>query len=288
MTQKFSLLEFLLTEKKKKKKKRKKRKNKSKSYGIGLGFSSDSASGGSGGDGGVGEGFSGMLNAALPGTVSANMLSILQSRQASEEQEQVGKRITKYERATSLFLPLYKKGLPRKGIINQFIKQLGVTESTAVSYYERIAKQLGLTNVDSEDQNNANNMMASDDASRQNRMSDEDELGSNNVQDDEHPDAAMDNEDEFAANDDPDDLGVIRTIPNAHLVYKRRNDEGTFDELWVYNTTDKIQDEIDIKRAILSGTDIPKGSTKSQDGSQQASLTTLGNGQLLFITGLPS
>ena len=56
----------------------------------------------------------------------------------------------------------------------------------------------------------------------------------------------------------------------------------------IYNTTDKIQDEIKIKRAILSGTDIPNDSTKSKDGRQQTTLTTLGNGQMLFISGLPS
>ena len=88
--------------------------------------------------------------------------------------------------------------------------------------------------------------------------------------------------------DDPDRQGLIRVVPNAHLVYKRSSDDGTFDELWIYNTSDVIDTELKTRRAILAGTDIPANKLNSPDGSQSYTLWTVGNAQLLHITGLPS
>jgi hypothetical protein len=88
--------------------------------------------------------------------------------------------------------------------------------------------------------------------------------------------------------DDPDRQGLIRVVPNAHLVYKRAAEDGTFEELWIYNTGDSFEPELETRRAILAGTDIPANRMHSEDGSQKYSIWTAGNGQILHITGLPS
>jgi hypothetical protein len=88
--------------------------------------------------------------------------------------------------------------------------------------------------------------------------------------------------------EDPDKQGVIRTIPNAHLVHKRQQEDGTFDELWIFNILDDFKKELKIRRAILAGTDIPINKMRSPDGSQTYELWTVGNGQMLKIQGLPN
>lgn len=88
--------------------------------------------------------------------------------------------------------------------------------------------------------------------------------------------------------EDPDKQGVIRTIPNAHLVYKRQQEDGTFDELWHYNIGEDFKKELKIRRAILAGTDIPINKMTSPDNSQTYELWTVGNGQMLKIQGLPN
>lgn len=100
-------------------------------------------------------------------------------------------------------------------------------------------------------------------------------------------DAASELDDEVEVETDPDYQGIIRTIPDAHLVYKRENGEGAYDELWVYNV-DTMKDELKIRRNILAGTDIPENKTHSPDGSQYFTLATMGNAQMLFISGLPN
>ena len=90
-------------------------------------------------------------------------------------------------------------------------------------------------------------------------------------------------------NGDPDKQGLIRTIPGAHLVFKRKVEEGTFDELWIYSINEKgLRTEYQVRAEILAGTDIPINQTKSEDGSQYCELWTAGTAQLLFISGLPN
>lgn len=86
--------------------------------------------------------------------------------------------------------------------------------------------------------------------------------------------------------EDPDRMGDIRTVKGAHLVYKRQENDGSFKELWIYNIGDHINNAIEIKRAILAGTDIPEGKLRSEDGKQIYTLTTMGNAQMLSIDGL--
>jgi len=84
---------------------------------------------------------------------------------------------------------------------------------------------------------------------------------------------------------DPDRQGLIRTVPKAHLIYKREQNDGTFEELWIYNIGD-IRNDMATKKAILAGTDIPTNRTRSEDGEQECSVWSVGNAELLLIKGL--
>jgi len=92
--------------------------------------------------------------------------------------------------------------------------------------------------------------------------------------------------------EDPSRQGIIRKIDGAHLVYKRKNDSGTFDELWMFGfqnvfVNKNLKRTVNIKRAILAGTDIPVKDTRSPDGSQSCEHRIIGDAQFLFISGLP-
>lgn len=87
---------------------------------------------------------------------------------------------------------------------------------------------------------------------------------------------------------DPSFQGEIRTVTGANLVYKRQDDGGTYEELWIYNVGDDVKAEVQIRRAILAGTDILPSNRESEDGSQQADTYTVGNIQFLKLTGLPN
>lgn len=89
------------------------------------------------------------------------------------------------------------------------------------------------------------------------------------------------------ATEDPDRSGLIRTVKGAHLVYKRETEEGAFEELWIYNVDD-LRKEMEIKKAILAGTDIPTNKTSSPDGSQTYEIWSAGNAEMLLVKGLPS
>lgn len=90
-------------------------------------------------------------------------------------------------------------------------------------------------------------------------------------------------------NEDPDRQGMIRVVQDAHLVYKREQPDGFYEELWAYNIGDNAKrDNITIKQDIIAGTDIPNNSTTSEDGYQHYTIWTCGNAQLLKISGLPN
>ena len=95
-------------------------------------------------------------------------------------------------------------------------------------------------------------------------------------------------EEEAAEDGDPDFQGVIRTVTGACLVYKRKTEEGTYEELWVYNVGKNMRNEVKTRRAILAGTDIPPQSVSSEDGTQEVETTTIGNAQFLRVVGLPN
>lgn len=89
------------------------------------------------------------------------------------------------------------------------------------------------------------------------------------------------------ATEDPDRQGLIRKVPSAHLVYKRQTEEGNYEELWVYNVGG-MKDELEVRKAILAGTDIPVNKTRSPDGSQTYEVWTSGNVEMLLVKGLPN
>ncbi len=107
--------------------------------------------------------------------------------------------------------------------------------------------------------------------------------GSGDVQDDQ----GLDNLLQTAAEQDPDKQGLIRTVDKAHLVFKRQTEEGTYEELWIYNVG-KLQDELEIRKAILAGTDIAPSQKRSPDGDQSYDIWSAGNAELLHIKGLPN
>jgi hypothetical protein len=80
--------------------------------------------------------------------------------------------------------------------------------------------------------------------------------------------------------------GLIRTIRGACLVFKRKSQNGTFDELWIYNVGDNLKQETIVRKAILAGTDIDPNTQMSDDGTQKAKTHTIGNIQFLNISGL--
>lgn len=91
--------------------------------------------------------------------------------------------------------------------------------------------------------------------------------------------------------EDPSRQGVIRKVEGAHLVYKKKNQSGTFDELWMFPYKDSfisgnLKKTVEIKRAILAGTDIPVKDNTSPDGSQTYEQKIVGNAQFVFIRGI--
>lgn len=89
-------------------------------------------------------------------------------------------------------------------------------------------------------------------------------------------------------NEDPDFQGNIRTVAGADLVYKRKEEDGNYEELWIYNVGKDVKKEMQIRRAILAGTDIVPSQTESEDGIQHSETYTVGNVQYLKISGLPN
>lgn len=206
----------------------------------------------------------------------------------NEESYEENEENTKQARARQMFTGLINQGMPRQDIIDQFIKQIGVTNSTATSYYQRLAKEAGLTTSGDRDMpkqkepslgiatgNQSNDVAISQDQNQ------------TQLQDQGIPATQPEsNINGFEVHDDPNRQGLVRTVKGAHLVYKRKNEEGSYDELWVFGTgNNDIKDSLEVRRAILAGTDIPPRALKSENGQQSYTLTSLGNGQLLHIKG---
>lgn len=85
---------------------------------------------------------------------------------------------------------------------------------------------------------------------------------------------------------DPNFQGIIRTVKGANLVYKRKQPDETYEELWIYNIGEDMKKSSQTRRAILAGTDIDPSTNSSETGSQSVEATTIGNVQFLLITAL--
>lgn len=116
--------------------------------------------------------------------------------------------------------------------------------------------------------------------------------GEDTIEDDDIGDQFSGDEAQANLDQPPENLdrqGLIRKVDGAHLVYKRQDEEGTYEELWIYNVNpNDYQDSMNTRKAILAGTDIPPGQTESEDGSQMYDIWTAGNAELLKITGMPN
>ena len=182
----------------------------------------------------------------------------------------------KVDAARNIFKSMvFQPDITRAEILNAFIDEVGVTQSTAVSYYTRFLDEF---NINPDDVGNP------DAAGAGGGMGDAEQAGVETPYGEPEP---VDPE-ELEEPEDPRRAGFIRTVDNAHLIYKTQSENGTYEELWIYNLHDDSNDELDIRRDILAGTDIPPQKTKSPDGVQSYTATTMGNAQILKITGLPN
>lgn len=118
----------------------------------------------------------------------------------------------------------------------------------------------------------------------------EDDLSFGNTGEEDSEDSDLDlegGEDEVETEQDPNYQGSIRVVDNAHLVYKREDEDGTYSELWVYNNDHEDNNlVVKIRKDILSGTDIDLTTGTDENQQQQYELTKLGNINYLHITGL--
>ena len=131
------------------------------------------------------------------------------------------------------------------------------------------------------DEDQDDNQGESDDGEN---LDDDPDDSNNEDQDDE---LNLDVTDDNQQTQDPNKQGLIRTVPKAHLVYKREVEDGAFEELWLYNVT-TLRDELSVRRAILAGTDIPPSRMQSPDGSQTYTMWSAGNAELVLVSGLPN
>lgn len=193
-----------------------------------------------------------------------------------EDQEE-----SKKDQARRMYQTLLNSGYSRNQIIAEFKNRLGLTIETAEAYHDRIAREFGGRPDEGPSQ------MA---PGAQGMPGVPGQMGGEMGQGVAGTEEALPEEEpkpEIQEWDDPNRQGEIRTVDGAHLVYKRQTDDGTFEELWVFKSGDKFVDEINIRRDILAGTDIPVDKTQSDDGSQTSELWSVGNVQLMLVSGLP-
>jgi len=190
------------------------------------------------------------------------------------KEEEPEMKAAKVDQARQLFQAMFNRpNATRADIINSFMKEVGVTNSTAVSYYTRFLDEFGLSSKEGAESLGQGVSMGGG----------MDQPSQGNGEEVLTPPVDDVNMEEPV---DPNRAGIIRTVKDAHLIYKRQSESGTYEELWIYNLHDATHDELDIRRDILAGTDIPVKKTKSADRNQSYSITTMGNGQLLHIVGL--
>jgi hypothetical protein len=278
------------------KKKTKKKTKKKKRGGIADGwFTTGSADGSSGFAGGIGESLLSEIFAGMePACTGANVNSAAQSSKwnnketgmsthPDDEFDNFGEyseeepEVNLIDQARQLFQQLvHHPDSNRASILNAMIEDIGVTQSTAVSYYTRFMDEFGLTDDDvgQPDPNVSGGKGMGDDEGGQARPYGEPE--------------PLPDDQELEEPENPNRAGFIRVVQNAHLIYKRQAENGTYEELWIYNLHDDTNDELDIRRDILAGTDIPPQKTKSADGVQSYTSTTMGNAQMIKISGLPN
>ena len=194
----------------------------------------------------------------------------------------------KKDDARRMIKPMIIRGTySQEDMEKKMMQRLNIKPATADTYYHMIVKELNLDDDTQEEEDD-------DGIGEEDDLEVEEEPDSTLIPDIEFDDdgqivSGLDNleDGQFASDGNPNKRGVLRIIKDAHLVYKRQNDAGLFDELWIFNSKDNMKDSLTIKRDILSATDIPYRQTKSEDGSQEYSMYTMGDVQFLEIKGLP-
>ena len=243
-TKKFTLSSFIKNSKpasKRKKKKSKSPKAKKTVYkkgGLANSWYVSDVSGSDGADGGgIGEGLMLELFADMkPFTVNQQQgMSNYPSEDPEAVEEEPEMKASKVDQARQLFQAMFNRpDASRNEIINSFMNDVGVTNSTAVSYYTRFLDEFGVKSKEEHVDLGQGVSMGSEDMPSQGQSTEE-------------PPAAvptMDGEEDDSG--DPNRSGIIRTVNNAHLVYKRQSETGTFEELWIYNIHDKMHDDLDV------------------------------------------
>jgi hypothetical protein len=87
---------------------------------------------------------------------------------------------------------------------------------------------------------------------------------------------------------DPNFQGWIRSVKGATLVYKRKELDGTFTEMWIIDTSLYYPHVQKIIKKILGGAGIQPGRTVSEDGQVRAEIRKFGNAKVIKITGMLS
>ena len=279
----------VLEEKKSKKKKKKKKGGIADSWFTGANGGIPVGSGGMDG-GGIGESLLSEIFGGLDALCTSQNANTAAQHSKWDNDEEAGlttnpddeyaeeePEVNLVDQARQLFQQLvHHPDSTRATILNAFIEDVGVTQSTAVSYYTRFMDEFNLTDDDvgqPHPEGGAGGGMGDVEQGAQTPYGEPEPL----------PD-----DQELEEPEDPNRAGFIRVVQNAHLIYKRQAENGTFEELWIYNLHDDTNDELELRRDILAGTDIPPQKTKSADGVQSYTSTTMGNAQMLKITGLPN
>lgn len=100
-----------------------------------------------------------------------------------------------------------------------------------------------------------------------------------------------DQNDEFDDKEDKSDIdrqGNVKYVQDAHLVTRHQVEDGTYEELWIFNNDRNNHRRSDkIISDIIKDTDIPENEISSEDGSQNYIIWSVGNIQMVKVTGLP-
>ena len=130
---------------------------------------------------------------------------------------------------------------------------------------------------------------SSDDENDPDSFEDNQQGKNNNMQNDQDGmNDSMQDDQNNMRDEDPDRQGNVRYVKDAHLVSRKENEDGQFDELWIFNTGSDAKRRSDfIIQDILKGTDIPPNEISSDDGSQDYLTWNVGNIQMVKVRGLP-
>lgn len=163
---------------------------------------------------------------------------------------------------------------------NEFNDEDDVDDFDADAGWEFMRKLNAQNNFQDDFENDEDNL-DDDEEDIENNLDDEDDLNDKENNNEELDNEELDNEEKSKYD------GIVRSVKGAYLVSKKQQPDETYKEVWIYNVGKKFSDEANIRKSILAYTDIDPTKNFSEDGSQEAVITTVGNVQYLTIVGLP-